>query len=327
MGVTEIVTAAVQPANKLIDAVTGAIGKAYEPRHIRRMADAKAYEIKTIGDELRNNADLPIVYDASGEFSVDISDYEALAKRAGRRIAYQEVAKQENIETIVDAAYDSLQGAHEVGDGEISREWMHRFIDAAGDISTEELQKIWSKVLAGEVLEPSSFSLRTLECLRNLDVRDANLFEQLCKVVISNRFVINDNELLRKHGMPYAFILHLDESGLLNSSGTISFHKEISAEPELVLDFGDYILMAKSEENRRFTLPEFPLTAAGRELSMIVDSKMDLDLIKDICQVAAKNNSKINLTLHKVNYREEDSISYENTPIVFMDTPDKETAV
>ena len=30
-------------------------------------------------------------------------------------------------------------------------------------------------MLAGEVLEPSSFSLRTLECLRNLDVRDANL--------------------------------------------------------------------------------------------------------------------------------------------------------
>ena len=34
MGVTEIVTAAVQPENKLIDAVTGAIGKAYEPKHI-----------------------------------------------------------------------------------------------------------------------------------------------------------------------------------------------------------------------------------------------------------------------------------------------------
>lgn len=327
MGVTEIVTAAVQPANKLIDAVAGAIGKAYEPRHIRKMADAKAYEIKTIGDELRNNADLPIVYDTSGEFSVDISDYEALAKRAGRRIAYQEVAKQENIETIVDAAYDSLQGVQEVAEGEISREWMHRFIDAAGDISTEELQKIWSKVLAGEVLEPSSFSLRTLECLRNLDVRDANLFEQLCKFVISNRFVINDNDFLRKHGMPYDFILRLDESGLLNSSGTIFFHKEISKEPELILDFGDYILMAISEENRKFTLQEFPLTAAGRELSMIVGSKMDLDLIKEICQVAVKNNSKINLSLHKVNYREEDSINYDNNPIVFMNTPDTETTV
>ena len=327
MDVTEIASAATQPVNKLIDAVTGAIGKAYEPRHIRKMADAKAYEIKTIGDEIRNNADLPIKYDASGEFSVDISDYEALVKRTGRRIAYQEVAKQENIETIVDAAYDSLQGVHEVADGEISREWMHRFIDAAGDISTEELQKIWSKVLAGEVLEPSSFSLRTLECLRNLDVRDANLFEQLCKVVISNRFVINDNDFLRKHGMPYDFILRLDESGLLNSSGTISFNIEISAEPEVILDFDEYILIAKTEENRRFFLPQFPLTAAGRELSVIVDCKMDLDLIKEICQIVKKKNSKISLSLHKVIYREEDSIDYDNTPIIFSDTQDTETVV
>ena len=145
MGVTEIVTAAVQPANKLIDAVAGAIGKAYEPRHIRKMADAKAYEIKTICDELRNNADLPIVYDTSGEFSVDISDYEALARRAGRRIAYQEVAKQENIETIVDAAYDSLQGVQEVAEGEISREWMLRFIDAAGDIVLRSCRKFGAR--------------------------------------------------------------------------------------------------------------------------------------------------------------------------------------
>lgn len=317
MDVTEIVKAAVQPANKLIDAVTKAIGKAYEPRHNRKMADAKAYEIKIIGEELRNNADLPIVYDSTGDFSIDISDYEALAKRAGRRIAYQEVVKQENIETIVDTAYDSLRDVHEIADGEISREWMHRFIDAAGDISTEELQKIWSKVLAGEVVEPSSFSLRTLECLRNLDVSDAKLFEQLCNLVISNRFVINDDDFLRRHGMPYDFILRLDESGLVNSSGTISLNRDISEEYELLIDFGEYILMGKAEEERQFSLQQFPLTAAGRELSVIVDCKMDLDLIKEICQIVANNNSNIIFGLHKVNYRVQEEINYENTPITF----------
>ena len=48
MGVSDIIAASTEPVNKLLDAVTGAIGKAYEPRHIRKMADAKAYEIKTI---------------------------------------------------------------------------------------------------------------------------------------------------------------------------------------------------------------------------------------------------------------------------------------
>lgn len=42
MGVSDIIAASTEPVNKLLDAVTGAIGKAYEPRHIRKMADAKA---------------------------------------------------------------------------------------------------------------------------------------------------------------------------------------------------------------------------------------------------------------------------------------------
>ncbi len=51
MSVSEIVTAVVEPANKLIEVVSGAIGTAYEPRHIKKMADARAYELRTIGEE------------------------------------------------------------------------------------------------------------------------------------------------------------------------------------------------------------------------------------------------------------------------------------
>ena len=101
MSVTEVVNAFSEPANKLIDAVSGAIGKAYEPRYTRKMADAKAYELKVISEEMRNNSDLPLVFDSSGSISVDISDFEALMKRAGKRIAYQEMKKQENEEIIL----------------------------------------------------------------------------------------------------------------------------------------------------------------------------------------------------------------------------------
>jgi len=50
----ELIKAASLPACKLIEAIENAIGKAYEPRYIRKMADAKVYEIKAISDELRN---------------------------------------------------------------------------------------------------------------------------------------------------------------------------------------------------------------------------------------------------------------------------------
>lgn len=317
MGVPEVLSSVIEPANKLIDAVTGAIGKAYEPKHMRKMADAKAYELRIIGEELRNNSDLPIVYDVSGNFSIDTSDYEALAKRAGKRIAFQEITKQENIETIVDSAYEAVSGIESCAEGDISREWMHRFIDAAGDISTEEMQKIWSKVLAGEVLDPTSFSLRTLECLRNLDVRDAKLFEVLCSVVISNRFVINDNEFLDSRGITYDSILKLDEGGLINSSGIISFEEEISEEENLIMDFGQYIFMGSSEEGSKFSMQEFPLTTAGRELSKIVGGSIDLETIKEICRIAKKKNPKISLSLYSVKFRNENEINYERMPIPF----------
>lgn len=317
MSVSEIVTAVVEPANKLIEVVSGAIGTAYEPRHIKKMADARAYELRTIGEELRNNSDLPIVYDGTGNYSIDLSDYEALKKRTGKRLAYQEISRQENIETIVDKAYEEVSGIESCKEGDISREWMHRFIDAAGDISTEEMQKIWSKVLAGEVLDPTSFSLRTLECLRNLDVRDARLFDALCTVVIANRFVINDTEFLEKRGITYDAILKMDESGLINSSGMISFHKTIGKTTELVIDFDEYILMGQSEEEIRFNMQEFPLTTAGRELSVVVGGKIDIDVVKEICRIAKKSNKKATLSLHRVNYRAENEINYEETPIPF----------
>lgn len=72
MGVTEIVQALVSPVEKLIDAVSGAIGKAYEPKHVRKLADAKAYELKLISETVRNNSDVPIVYDSTG-VSIDTS--------------------------------------------------------------------------------------------------------------------------------------------------------------------------------------------------------------------------------------------------------------
>lgn len=316
MSISEIVVAAVEPAKKLIDAVSRAIGKAYEPNHIRKMADAKAYELSVIGEKLRNNSDLPIIYDSSKGYTIDTSDFEALSKRTGKRIAYQEVLRQENIETIVDGAYETVKEIESCAEGDITREWMHRFIDAAGDISTEEMQRIWSKVLAGEVLDPTSFSLRTLECLRNMDVTDARLFSSLCKLVINN-MIISDNNFLEKHGILYEDILKLNEGGLISLYSNISKQFEISSEPRIVINFNDYILTGKSDKKTYVSIRIYPLTTAGKELSRIVDGKMDFETVKEICQIVQKNNVGVNFSLHKVYFWNGNQANYSEEAIEF----------
>ncbi len=318
METTEIIKAVSEPAIRLIDAVRQAIGKAYEPRHIRKIADANAYQIKVIGEALRDNGDLPIVYTKDQGVSADMSDFDSLIKRAEKRLAYQEIQKQENIEEVLDTAYELLQGQESMVEGEISREWMHRFIDSAGDISTEEMQKLWAKVLAGQVINPTSFSLRTLECLKNLEKNEAELFEEICQVVISHKFLLNDKEFLSKHSIVYDQILQLDESGLLNSSPTSVYNVEVLRNPGILVDFGEYILLGRAESFQHFTIMSFPLTLAGKELSQVVKKEMSIETIKEICSIAQVKNPNIKCSLHKIKLRSGENVEYNQEEISFL---------
>ena len=174
MGTTEIVQALVSPAEKLIEAVSGAIGKAYEPKHIRKMADAKAYELKVISDTVRNNSDVPIVYDSAG-VSIDTSNFEEIAKRASSRLAYQEITKQQNIEAVADNAYEELENVENVSSEPVNPDWMFRFFNSVENISNKDMQKIWGHILAGEIKQPNTYSFRTLEKLKNMTQQEACL--------------------------------------------------------------------------------------------------------------------------------------------------------
>lgn len=93
MGTTEIVQALVSPAEKLIEAVSGAIGKAYEPKHIRK-----------------------------------------IAKRASSRLAYQEITKQQNIEAVVDNAYEELEHAENVSSESVNPDCLKLIQDNHNDL-------------------------------------------------------------------------------------------------------------------------------------------------------------------------------------------------
>lgn len=272
MGFAEGMQALSAPATKLIESVSHAIGKAYEPRHIRKLADAKAYEINRISEAIRSNSDLPIVYNGSAT-EINITDYDGLRKRAGYRLAYQEVQKQENIEAVIDQAFIELDGKQLETDEPISPEWMSRFINSAGEISTEELQKIWAKVLVGEVIQPNSYSMKTLECLRNLSIKDAKLFSKIANYAISDSMIFADTEINQKYDILYRDILTLDDDGLINSSGMIVAKHVLHEQEQLILDFGEYALVASSTERKTINIPQYPLTRAGIELLPIARQK------------------------------------------------------
>ncbi|WP_415299137.1 DUF2806 domain-containing protein [Clostridium perfringens] len=316
MGAGEIVEMLNEPINKLIDSVSGAIGKAYQPRHIRKMAEAKAYEIKMISEQLRENSDVPIIYDAKG-ISMDTTNFEDLAKRASSRLAYQEIKKQENIDSVVDNAYSELEGKQLESEENVDNDWMIRFINSVEDISNEKMQIIWGKILAGEIINPNSVSLRTLDILRNLSKNEAKLFEKICNYIINERYIYNDDDILKKYEIIYADMLNLADYGLINSSMLISNNININENEVMLFKNDEYIVMAKSNtENIEISLPIFLLSEAGKELSKIVNKKVNSNYIFDVANDIKEKNQNINVAVYKITSIIDNQVNFESEDLL-----------
>lgn len=316
MDIEKAVTALSEPVTKLVDTVSSAIGKVYEPYYHRKLTDANVYRIEQYSKAIRDNSDLPIVYDGNEIKINNLENYEALIKRAGNRLAYQEISKQENIEAIVDKACNEIKDKEVQSNENVSPEWINRYINIAGEISTEQMQELWAKVLAGEVIKPNSYSLKTLECLRNMSVTDAMLFERIAEFVISDSYLLNDKNLNSKYDISYDDILNLDDCGLINSSGLISLQKKSSNEKKILIDFCDYVLLFCSEQNLFVSINNFPLTRAGRELLPIVKkNRVNITYMKDIIKIIQNRNKDIYFTLCKVEAKAGDKVICEDKDI------------
>ena len=61
----------------------------------------------------------------------------------------------------------------------MDKDWFTRYFNIVQDISNEDIQDLWAKLLAGEIKQPGSFSYRTLETLKNMTTDEAELFTKI----------------------------------------------------------------------------------------------------------------------------------------------------
>jgi Protein of unknown function (DUF2806) len=149
-----------EPLKRLIEVISTGIGNVYRPTLIKRTADAKAYELKKIAetlDKIAEDYQLPVVYkDGSIEVwqrpedkTLILSDT-PISERANSRLEYQERKRQNNIENVTSAAASQLINEDSIPEESPSEDWVNRFFNHAQDISSQEMQELWGRILAGE---------------------------------------------------------------------------------------------------------------------------------------------------------------------------------
>ena len=138
----------------------------------------------------------------------DVTGELDIAKTVNQRIQFQEQKRQVNIASVVTQAASQL-GEKEVANQEPDHDWTARFFNDVQDVSSEEMQTLWAKVLAGEIERAGSASIRTLGILKNLDNATANLFRKFCSACL---FLSLDGQTIQ-----YAIVPSLGGSAASNS--------------------------------------------------------------------------------------------------------------
>lgn len=312
----EIAKVMVEPATKLLEMCGNAIGTAYQPRHMRKMADAEAYKIRQLGAAISETNSLPVEYE-NGNLSMNTVNFEDFVQRAQYRANYQLLREQNNIEGVVGKAYQELLDAPEVPSDPVDEDWTARFFNIVKEINTEEMQHIWSKILAGEIRKPGSFSMRTLETIRNITREEATAFQRVVPCVVcsgKDMFITASSDIYEKYGVSYDDILRLDECGLMVSSGTLSLTQTIQEENRIIVWTNERAMFtsATQEHPQKISYGIHTLTRAGKELYDILSHTPNNDFFVDFAEYIFNKNKTSTIRIHKVNYVQGDTINYDN---------------
>lgn len=316
----------VLPINKLIDVISGSVGrisksyfykkdanaKAYE---IKKLAEARAEEMKIMSEAIKDNfqitggieyKDEKIAISSPKELPSKTEQFEnssqSLEKRAQERINFKQNKKQLNIESVTSFAAEELKNEQPVTDEPLDEDWTTRFFNIVEDISHEEMQSLWGRILAGEIIQPKSYSLRTLELLKNLSKEEAEIFTKFASLKIvsgADNFIYNPDNgefLQNEFGIKLNERLLLTELGLIVSEKDIQFtFKPTQNEKrnDLICYGTKGIAFYRNENTPGQNIPVIVFTKSGTELSKLICQAAKLNYIEKICSSLKHPNVKI----------------------------------
>lgn len=218
-----------------------------------------------------------------------------IEERMIKRERFNHLRKQANLEAIVEKSLKYCS-EHEAA-SKADPDWFSNFVELAENISNTTMQDLWAKILAGEVSNPGSFSIKALQTFKNLTIVDAKLLAKACSIAVKDSgkrnirlisgsyqkpglFNFFDKQRsidvqLSQFGLGYGEILTLSDNHLI-------FAQEAELPPiakgeEIVFKHSGSPLVLKAKKND-VVLRFYKFTSVGAELAQLIAEKSDDEL-------------------------------------------------
>lgn len=300
-----------KPLERLIDVIARGVGAVHSPHLIRKNADAKAYEIKMITsalDAARKAHNLPVIYN-NGEIctwqkpddGTLILEDMTIEVRAERRLEFTERRRQNNIENITGVAAAELAGETVVGDQQPDDDWIARFFTSAQDINSSQMQDLWGRILSGEIKQPGSYSLRTLDFIRNISSSEAELFERVGKLAVcsgGSAFIsIADKKWLAdERGIKEADHFLLAELGIMYPTDLQLTTFTTESSTKMLFRTHDHILLIRRGQIKApIHLQVWKFTGIGLEMLPLLSPYLDIGYIEQVAKIFTDSKGEVTL--------------------------------
>lgn len=324
------------PLDKLVTEISKGVGRLTKSYFDKKDVDTQAYRIRTLASanmdalELISNKNEPKLglksFKTEGDNLkitavplpkiINLPD-EDLIKRTEDRALFRELKKQQNLESITAIAAEQLKDEPTVDNTPVDETWLNRFMNTVEEVSEEELQNLWGRILAGEVKRPNSYSLRTLDVIKNLNRAEARIITKIATYsfnVANLTGILNDPKGLIDIGVNWMDEINiLREIGILrqDSLDKIKF-SNVPNNQVLIIDSGDKVLkVVKSGGAPYPDIPFVPYTKIGTEILTLIDYEPNINNLKLIAGKIKYGNSNVNVLMSKKIKTEKHGTRYE----------------
>ncbi|HII1671663.1 TPA: DUF2806 domain-containing protein [Salmonella enterica] len=246
----------------------------------------------------------PEQYDNSGKMEPYIN-IENLTKEVSTQLIAREIQKEVNIaKSILIAENVLLSDQTQPKDENVEEDWLLRWRDSAAMSSSEKLQQLWGSILAGEIKSPGTYSLRTIEFIKNLTQKEASNIQKLFSYILFGRIIKGealsdnfDNEHIDKE-LTFNFLSNMQALGVIagaESMGLSTKFKSNSKESfKLHCIYNEKVMhVVHDDPNKLLEFNVLILTPLGQELNSLCTSIIDSTYLNYVISVIKKQGFKV----------------------------------
>lgn len=177
--------------------------------------------------------------------------------------------------------------ADDQGPERLDDDWLNQLSRYAEDASSENLQQLWGRVLAGEVQRPGSFSRHTLRFVAELDKHTADNCEYAVEHVVAGMILNTSNW---HKGRALEVVLDLQQLGLLEGVGSQTLLKDftINEQGNCAIRVGSWAIVLYGPPQASLKVDALLVTRLGLEVFSLLSPKDEKLALRQLAQALSK---------------------------------------